>query len=181
MTVADTADIIAARAAYNALTDDQKAMVDKDTLDKLTAAETAVINALTDAFAAAQVSTQINKLPEKITFADKEAVEAARAAYDALTDDQKAYVDEDTVKKLTDAEAAIANPVLLGDVDGDGEVSVLDATLMQRYSAMMITFTDNQLRAGDIDGDGEVDVTDITMLQRYLAQMPVRYPINQYI
>ena len=181
VTVADTGDIIAARAAYNALTDDQKAMVDKDTLDKLTAAETAVINALTDAFAAAQVSTQINKLPEKITFADKEAVEAARAAYDALSDDQKAYVDEDTVKKLTDAEAAIANPVLLGDVDGDGEVSVLDATLMQRYSAMMITLTDNQLRAGDIDGDGEVDVTDITMLQRYLAQMPVRYPINQYI
>ena len=38
---------------------------------------------------------------------DKEAIEKARAAYDALTDAQKAKVDPETLKKLTDAEAAL--------------------------------------------------------------------------
>ncbi len=36
----------------------------------------------------------------------KEAIEAARKAYDALTDEQKAYVDPAALKKLEDAEAA---------------------------------------------------------------------------
>lgn len=38
---------------------------------------------------------------------DKEAIEKARAAYDALTDEQKAKVAPATLKKLTDAEAAL--------------------------------------------------------------------------
>lgn len=38
---------------------------------------------------------------------DKETIEKARAAYDALTDEQKAKVDPATLKKLTDAEAAL--------------------------------------------------------------------------
>ena len=38
---------------------------------------------------------------------DKEAIEKARAAYDALTDEQKKKVDPATLKKLTDAEAAL--------------------------------------------------------------------------
>ena len=38
---------------------------------------------------------------------DKEAIEKARAAYDALTDEQKAAIDPAVLKKLTDAEAAL--------------------------------------------------------------------------
>ena len=38
---------------------------------------------------------------------DRESVEAARAAYDALTEEQKALIDAATLKILTDAEAAI--------------------------------------------------------------------------
>lgn len=38
---------------------------------------------------------------------DKEAIEKARAAYDALTDEQKKKVDPAALKKLTDAEAAL--------------------------------------------------------------------------
>ena len=48
----------------------------------------------------------IDALPDvdKITIDDKEAVENARKAYDALTDDQKAKVTEDTLEKLVAVE-----------------------------------------------------------------------------
>ena len=57
----------------------------------------------------------LNALPAAadVKLEDKEAIEKARAAYDALTDEQKAKVPADTLKKLTDAEAALnaAEPV----------------------------------------------------------------------
>ena len=101
----DTSDIEAARAAYDALTDDQKAKVSEDTLKKLTDAETA----LADAEAAETVTNTINALPAAtdVKTTDKDAIEAARTAYDALTDAQKAKVTAATYKKLTDAEEAL--------------------------------------------------------------------------
>lgn len=63
--------------------------------------------AMSDDAAADQVIEQINALPTEITLDNKAAVEAARSAYDALTDEEKMKVPADTLKKLTDAEAAI--------------------------------------------------------------------------
>ncbi|MBR3273351.1 MAG: fibronectin type III domain-containing protein [Clostridia bacterium] len=104
-----------ARKAYDTLTDAQKALVPADVLKKLTDAEAAVAatektatDAEKDAAAAQAVTDAIKALPESPTLNDKAAVEAARKAYDALTDAQKALVPVETVKKLTDAEAAIA-------------------------------------------------------------------------
>ena len=94
ITESDKEAIEAARAAYDALTDEQKEEVGSGKLTKLAVAETALV---------------IAALPEsdKLTADDKNAVEAARAAYDALTDEQKEKVSEDVLKKLTDAEAEI--------------------------------------------------------------------------
>ena len=110
----DKEAIEAARKAYNELTDDQKAKVEADTLKKLTDAEEALAAAekkdADDTATANAVSDTINALPEadKVATTDKEAIEAARKAYDKLTDEQKAKVDADTLKKLTDAEEALA-------------------------------------------------------------------------
>ena len=102
VTIEDKTDIQKARDAYNALDDTEKGKITEDTLKKLTDAE--------DALAAAEASNVINALPSAadITIANKEAVEAARKAYDDLTDAQEAYVSADTLKKLTDAEDALA-------------------------------------------------------------------------
>ncbi|MBR1855129.1 MAG: Ig-like domain-containing protein, partial [Lachnospiraceae bacterium] len=98
VTTENKAAIEAARVAYNALTDAQKGQVSADTMKKLTDAE--------DALAAAEVSATINALPKfaDVTANNKNAIEEARAAYKALTDEQKAKVSVDTLKKLTDAE-----------------------------------------------------------------------------
>ena len=109
VTTANKEAIEAARAAYNALTDDQKKKVDATVLAKLTDAETALQDAIDTETAGAATNT-INSLPDadKVTTADKEKIEAARKVYNDLTDDQKKKVSNDTLKKLTDAEDALA-------------------------------------------------------------------------
>ena len=98
-----------ARAAYTALTDDQKDLIDSDTLGKLTTAEAQIAQATADNNAADAVTAQIVSLPTDVTLNDKQAVEAARAAYNALTDAQKALVDNSKLEKLVAAEAKIAD------------------------------------------------------------------------
>ena len=109
----DKAAIEAARAAYDKLTDAQKAKIGASALQKLKDDETALKKAIADeadAKAAQAVVDMINALPkpENVKTSDKAAIVAARAAYDKLTDAQKNKVPSDVYKKLTDDEAALA-------------------------------------------------------------------------
>ena len=70
-------------------------------------------------------------------------------------------------KVIQDTEA-----VILGDVDGDEDVSILDVTVIQRHLATMEIPTFNEA-AADVDGDEEVTIIDATLLQRHLAGMAV--------
>ena len=58
---------------------------------------------------------------------------------------------------------------LLGDVNGDGKISVLDATLIQKYLAGLVTFSDTQKAAADVNNDESVSVIDATLIQKYIA------------
>ncbi len=100
----DKEAVEAARAAYDGLTDDQKALVGN--VAALEAAEAAIValEAASDKAAADAVKAQIAALNVQ-TLGDRAAVEAARAAYDDLTEAQKALVDN--VAALETAEAAI--------------------------------------------------------------------------
>ena len=91
--------IDAARAAYKALTEAQQAEV--KSYDKLTAAEVR----LTDLKAAKAVDDMIDAIGE-VTLESESAIDAARAAYEALTEAQQAEVK--SYDKLTAAEARLA-------------------------------------------------------------------------
>ena len=85
------AKIDAARKAYNALTDEQKALVSN--LATLTDAETAYQKLADDKAAADDVIEKINNIGKvKGNKDSKDKIADARAAYDALTDEQKALV-----------------------------------------------------------------------------------------
>lgn len=71
-------------------------------------------------------------------------------------------------------------PAILGDVDGDGEVTIIDATAIQRHSAAIPTFAYNEI-AADTDDEGEVTILDATFIQRWLANMPANNKIGQPI
>ncbi|MBR0411784.1 MAG: S8 family serine peptidase, partial [Eubacterium sp.] len=98
----DEQTITKARNAYNALTKKQKTLIDAKTLAKLTDAEDKLKKAKeTDQTAVGSVIARINALPAQITTANEAAVNAARAAYDALTPAQKALVSGTVKSKLT--------------------------------------------------------------------------------
>ena len=67
---------------------------------------------------------------------------------------------------------------LLGDVDNDGSVTVVDVTVIQRALASLMTIDKAAEQAADVDGDGEMLIIDATLIQRWLASLSVRYPIN---
>lgn len=111
----DTIDKVT--AAYNALGEKEKSMIDADTLKKLNDANTVLDAAVEaaerkskdDQSAAGEVNKIIDALPatDKIAVTDEANVVAARKAYDELSADQKKLVSEDTLKKLTEAETAL--------------------------------------------------------------------------
>ncbi len=65
--------------------------------------------------------------------------------------------------------------LLLGDIDGNGKVEVLDATLIQRHEARFERLTEEQLKLADTNKDGEVNVLDATMIQRLVAKFITKF------
>ena len=93
--------IDAARAAYDALTDDQKALITEDA-PTLVTAETTYNTLHNNNLAAAEVIALIEAIGEvEDTQSSKDKIDAAREAYDALTDDQKALITEDAPTIVT--------------------------------------------------------------------------------
>ena len=62
-------------------------------------------------------------------------------------------------------------PRKMGDVSGDGNIDVSDATLVQMIAAETIVPSDEQRAAADVNRDGSVDVTDATLIQMYAAEV----------
>ena len=60
---------------------------------------------------------------------------------------------------------------LPGDADLDGEVTITDATVIQRVLAGMRVERFGEI-AADVDGDGEVTIFDASAIQRFLAELP---------
>ena len=62
-------------------------------------------------------------------------------------------------------------PHLLGDVDGDDNISIVDATFIQRHLASIpIPFEFNE-KVSDSDEDGIISIMDATYIQRWLANL----------
>ena len=71
---------------------------------------------------------------------------------------------------------------IIGDADGDGSVTILDVTVIQRRLAEYdVNDPENVELCGDVDEDGELSILDVTLIQRYLASYTVAHPIGQYI
>ena len=67
--------------------------------------------------------------------------------------------------------APVTDPgVIAGDVDGDGVVTILDATYLQKYLAEYDDFSNVKLEAADINGDGLLTIVDATLIQNMLAK-----------
>ena len=105
--------IDAARAAYNALTPEQQALVPN--YETLTAAEVSY----TDLKVAKEAEDAINALPatDDITASDKAKVQAAQAKYDAMTPAQKEMVSATVVAKLEAAGNMVAAQEVIASIE----------------------------------------------------------------
>ena len=99
-----------------------------------------------------------------------EVIAALGIQYNQLPEESQGYMREN-LKELLKAYFEILLDELkekLGDADGDGEVTIIDATAIQRWLADM-PVSECILSYADFDGDGEVTILDATAIQRYLA------------
>ena len=73
----------------------------------------------------------------------------------------------------------LEDKAILGDADRDGEVEVIDATLIQRYLSDMppVSF---DYDTANVTGEG-LSVMDATLIQRRLAGLETPYPIGEEI
>ena len=135
-----------------------------------------------DAKTASIVGALLNALPapEDITKDHIPAVAAARLVYDQLSDEQKAIVGEEALKKLTDAEAAVAalagtdvdKPAgLKGDVNGNGKVDVTDISKAAAHVKSIKPLSEEELKRADVNGDNKVDVTDLSAIAAHVKSV----------
>lgn len=66
---------------------------------------------------------------------------------------------------------ALNNSFVKGDVDGDGIVTINDATCIQKHLAEITTLTAEKAIIADINGDGNITVDDVTLIQQYIANI----------
>lgn len=108
ITLANTRDVNIADGLYKSLDEETQKSIDAALVSKLTACKQKVDNLQ----AAKNVSDAINALPQstkKLTIDDASAVKSAKAAYDALTDEQKQYLTQQEIKVIEAAAAAMVS------------------------------------------------------------------------
>ena len=80
----------------------------------------------------------------------------------------------------TKAAPIVGDTVLLGDADGDGKVTILDATTIQRVLAAL-PVTDNYNETAACVSGGALSILDATAIQRWLAALEIAYAVGQPI
>lgn len=74
-------------------------------------------------------------------------------------------------KVSVNASTAFVGDVTLGDVNMDGDITVIDATEVQKYVAQLVAFTNDQFTAADVDHDSTITVKDATTIQKFIVNL----------
>lgn len=78
---------------------------------------------------------------------------------------------------------AVSVKPLYGDVDDDGEIKILDATVIQKHIAQLQLLSDSLLPRADFNGDLQIDIKDATDIQKRIAGLDYKctheaYPVT---
>lgn len=58
-----------------------------------------------------------------------------------------------------------------GDINGDGNISIADAIMIQKHIANIVTLDGDTLTVADVTKDGSISIADAIMLQKYIANI----------
>ena len=76
------------------------------------------------------------------------------------------------------AATAYFKRIELGDITGDGLITVADVVIVARHTLGMTSLTEAQMTNADVSGDGLVDIRDITLIMRYALGIINSFPAN---
>lgn len=83
---------------------------------------------------------------------------------------KKSHADREYTVKVWSADVTQSVEIFpIGDVNSDGDISVVDATLVQKYIVGLEKLTDLQKKSAEVNGDGEISVVDATLIQKYIV------------
>lgn len=72
------------------------------------------------------------------------------------------------------------NTILYGDADGDGTVTIIDVTRIQRHLVdINPPISEENMKAAIVSGDDELSIIDATLIQRWLADIISRFPAEE--
>lgn len=94
------------------------------------------------------------------------------------TDVTKGSAAEPTTKPVPSTQPTTAQPAtepsgnaVYGDVNGDGDITVVDATLVQKHVVQLETLSADKQILADVNGDNTISVVDATLIQKYVVQL----------
>ena len=113
----------------------------------------------------------VDHLKEGLSLTDDEVLVVIMQLDDPVdwTPSSPATPDQPTIPPTEPEPTLPPSTGILGDVDCDGVVTVIDATLIQKYKAHLIDETKIDMSVADVDGDGSVTIMDACRIQRYKA------------
>lgn len=94
------------------------------------------------------------------------------------TDVTKGSEAEPTTKPVPSTQPTTAQPAtepsgnaVYGDVNGDGDITVVDATLVQKHVVQLETLSADKQILADVNEDNTISVVDATLIQKYIVQL----------
>lgn len=94
------------------------------------------------------------------------------------TDVTKGSAAEPTTKPVPSTQPTTAQPAtepsgnaVYGDVNGDGDITVVDATLVQKHVVQLETLSADKQILADVNGDNTISVVDATLIQKYVVRL----------
>ena len=164
VTIENKAVVMAAKAEYDALTDNAKAKIPSESLNKLNAA----VKEIVDVEEAEAAHNLINALPATVTLDNKDAVMAAKEAYDALSPEALAKLPEGDASKLNAALQEI----------NDFESAAVTAQLIEALPAFdELTFDDvDEVKAAKASYDALNENAKTKVPSADVAKLNAEYP-----
>lgn len=94
------------------------------------------------------------------------------------TDVTKGSAAEPTTKPVPSTQPTTAQPAtepsgnaVYGDLNGDGDITIVDATLVQKHVVQLETLSADKQILADVNGDNTISVVDATLIQKYIVQL----------
>ena len=86
---------------------------------------------------------------------------------------------DDVYFGTVDGQVTVKPKAVIGDADGDGNVTLMDATAVQRFNANLYTgIYTVVLMNGDVDANGLLEIVDATYIMRHVTGIGIPYAIG---